>query len=79
MISTGTQFFLDFKPKLEVKSSSGTFTTQDFSYSGQFKRNNRHGNGLCRWNDGRVYDGEWKNDKMNGRGKLRLANGVLYD
>jgi hypothetical protein len=37
-------------------------------YEGEFKNDNRHGNGVNNWANGIKYDGEWKDGVRNGCG-----------
>ena len=54
----------DFKEgKVKFRYAIGTF-------EGCAKDGKRHGLGIIKYNDGRVYDGEWKAGKRDGRGKL---------
>ena len=42
-------------------------------YMGELIDNKRDGQGVCRWEDGNVYDGEWREDKRHGRGKFLIG------
>jgi hypothetical protein len=47
-------------------------------YTGQFKNNVRHGQGILKYPNGDVYDGMWKNNQMYGNGILTYANGDYF-
>lgn len=47
-------------------------------YIGQFKNNQRHGQGILKYPNGDVYDGTWKNNQMNGNGILTYSNGDYF-
>jgi hypothetical protein len=38
----------------------------------------KHGYGIYRWADGRVYYGEWKKNKSEGHGYMRWPNGDYF-
>jgi len=42
-------------------------------YMGELIDKKRDGQGVCRWEDGNVYDGEWREDKRHGRGKFLIG------
>lgn len=45
-------------------------------YTGKFDRNEqKSGEGVCLYADGRKYSGTWQNDKFNGQGELTWPNG----
>ena len=49
-------------------------------YTGDWNdKNERHGTGMQKWNDGAMYEGYWRNDKANGKGRLIHANGDVYE
>jgi hypothetical protein len=40
---------------------------------------NRHGQGICYFQNGDVYFGEWKNDVFNGKGTYIFSSGERYE
>ena len=48
-----------------------------FKYVGEYKNNERHGNGTETLANGAKYVGEWKNGNMHGQGTYTLANGTI--
>lgn len=45
------------------------------SYVGEFKEDEREGDGIFTWVDGKQYDGPWVNNKQEGIAMLKLPNG----
>ena len=39
-------------------------------YTGQFKAGKRHGQGECKYGNGKIYTGEWKDGENHGKGKM---------
>jgi hypothetical protein len=57
----------------------GTFTyTNGSKYVGEWKDNDKHGQGTSTWADGNKYVGEWKDDKRHGQGTLTYGSGNIY-
>ena len=48
-------------------------------YSGEWKYNQKDGQGIFRWENGMSYEGQWKEDKRNGRGKFTWPNKQVFD
>ena len=48
-------------------------------YEGQWKDNERNGQGIMRFADGEVYVGTWKDGKMHGYGTYTFENGDVYE
>ena len=46
-------------------------------YVGQFKDEEKHGEGTLTFASGAKYVGQWKDDKMHGLGKYTFANGTV--
>lgn len=44
---------------------SGTMVNK---YEGDFQDDKRHGHGVFRWKDGKIYDGQWERGKQHGIG-----------
>ena len=44
-------------------------------YEGDYKKNERHGNGKYLYANGDIYQGNWKDNRFSGRGKFINANG----
>ena len=53
--------------------------SQGDTYEGEFKGNNRHGNGKYTWANGDVYNGEWKDNRMNGVGRKDMMDGSFVE
>ena len=47
-------------------------------YRGELAEGLRHGQGICVYEIGRVYEGQWVDDKRNGKGYERFSNGNQY-
>ena len=57
----------------------GTYTwSNGEKYVGEWKDNERHGQGTLTWSDGDKYVGEWKDDKRSGQGTNTWASGSKY-
>lgn len=50
----------------------------DIEYTGSFKEDLKHGNGICTLPNGCTYIGEWNNDYMCGIGKMIYKSGDEY-
>lgn len=55
----------------EIKWSNGNY------YLGEFKNDERHGNGEMRWIDESTYIGEWSKGKRHGWGTMKKPEGAL--
>ena len=44
---------------------------------GDFSLDKRHGYGIFKWADGKIYEGNWKNGKMNGEGKITFPSKLI--
>ena len=44
-------------------------------YRGELVEGNRHGQGICVYEIGRIYEGDWLADKRDGKGYERFSNG----
>jgi len=49
------------------------------SYTGNFDKGLRNGNGVGYYSNGNIYEGEWVNDKKHGHGKYIFKNGDIYE
>ncbi|KAJ1494970.1 hypothetical protein T484DRAFT_1764231 [Baffinella frigidus] len=49
------------------------------SYSGNFTRGRRHGQGCLRGEDGSEYEGEWSEHAREGQGTQTYAGGDRYE
>ncbi|KAJ4459895.1 putative phosphatidylinositol-4-phosphate 5-kinase [Paratrimastix pyriformis] len=47
-------------------------------YEGDWFEGHKHGQGECRFPDGKQYKGDWQLDQMNGRGEIEYPNGNRY-
>ncbi|MCQ2818890.1 MAG: hypothetical protein MJ252_16615 [archaeon] len=48
-------------------------------YTGDWKNNQKEGQGIYFYKDGSCYDGEWKNSKRNGKGLMFYKNKDIYE
>jgi len=48
-------------------------------YKGEYRDDNRHGQGVMTWEDGGIYEGQWENDREHGKGRMTYLNGDVYD
>jgi hypothetical protein len=64
-----------------VKQGSGRmeYASSGIVYEGEWRDNQRHGNGCLTWPTGDVYEGEWRHDCRHGHGTLRWANGDVFE
>jgi hypothetical protein len=46
-------------------------------YEGSFDNNRRHGEGTCKFADGRIYKGDWIKDVPLGKGILKTNIGIF--
>ena len=51
---------------------------RNYEYQGQWKDNQRHGNGRCYFYNGDLYEGEWVKGKRQGKGTAFLQTGERY-
>ena len=47
-------------------------------YEGDFRYNERHGNGKYIYTNGNIYEGDWIEDKRHGKGKTTYPSGIVY-
>lgn len=57
----------------------GEYMSKAFQYQGEFKENQKHGNGVYVWENGDRYEGEFADDRPNGKGKWSFASGDTYE
>lgn len=76
-LSNGDKYLGEIQ--LDMKHGSGVYNTQDWEYTGEWKHNKRHGNGLWKYTNGTIYDGDWKDDYRHGHGKQRFPDGTMID
>ena len=55
------------------------FLQEGHEYEGQFYKNQLHGIGIFKWNNGDEYKGEMQDGKMHGMGKYTFKNGLIYE
>lgn len=68
----------------EGKKMKPYFTEKTDSEKAVYRGNldasgNRHGQGICYFQNGDVYFGEWNNDVFNGKGTYIFASGERYE
>jgi hypothetical protein len=51
---------------------------KDSLYRGEIADKQRHGLGVCVYENGRIYEGSWVYDKRHGKGYERFSNGNQY-
>ena len=58
-------------------NGTGTYIYENGNarYKGMFKNEMPHGNGICEYSNGEVYEGEWAEGSFDGVGVLLLQNG----
>ncbi|KAL3903994.1 MAG: hypothetical protein SGARI_005131, partial [Bacillariaceae sp.] len=61
------------KDLLDPYGDKGTYTGV-----GGYRFDQRHGKGIYKWHDGRIYDGEFLEDKRHGKGKFIWPDGAVY-
>jgi hypothetical protein len=62
----------------DVPHGAGKYVSRYETYSGEWHKSQRHGQGECRYEDGAVYTGQWKHDEITSNGTMRYANGDEY-
>lgn len=50
-----------------------------YTFYGQYYHNQRHGYGIIKYNDGKVYIGIWAHDQYHGYGKLIEDDGTVIE
>ena len=58
-----------------MRHGNGKFTTEEFTYIGQWQLDLKHGRGKMICNNGEVIVGTWIKDKMNGVCSVTDKNG----
>lgn len=48
-----------------------------FDFVGDFLGDKKHGFGVYKWADGRIYEGMWENGKQHGEGKYKQKDGSI--
>ena len=65
--------------KGDCVNGQGTFSSEEMSYSGDWKDGKAHGQGLYEnKKSGLIYKGDWKNSKFDGSGTLISIKGDEY-
>ena len=62
----------------EFHNCFGSFTTESGKYIGEWKDNQRHGQGKTTLANGEKYEGEWKGDERHGLGTSTFPSGDKY-
>lgn len=67
--------------KSYMRDGKGNFKTKNNNeiYVGEWKEDQKEGEGELTFKDGTKYIGEFKNDKFNGKGKMQWKDGIYYD
>lgn len=62
-----------------LRHGSGVWTSDSEQYSGQWRGDQRDGQGRQTWQDGRVYEGQFRNGKFHGMGRMEwhMPNGLM--
>lgn len=50
----------------------------EMGYTGEWQGDNKHGQGVFRWDNGMSYEGEWANNKRNGIGTFTWPNKQVF-
>jgi hypothetical protein len=64
--------------ELKTKPNFAVKRYKDSYYRGEIEAKQRHGLGICIYENSRVYEGSWVNDKRHGKGYERFSNGNQY-
>lgn len=75
LLGHSTLIFIYQMPLLQGVSSSNV----RWMYSGESINNERHGFGVCHWENGDRYEGSWANNKTHGYGIYVQGDGARYD
>jgi len=61
------------------RNGRGVWKSASEEYSGQWKDDQRDGQGRQTWHDGRIYEGQFKAGKFHGQGKMEwhMPNGLM--
>ena len=57
----------------------GKFTTEAFTYEGEFSEDLFNGKGVLKYADGSYYEGEFRKGQICGKGEMLFSNGSKYD
>lgn len=57
----------------------GTWTSDAWTYEGEWQADEIHGHGKQQWKDGRVFEGQFCQGRFSGYGRMRWPNGSTYD
>jgi hypothetical protein len=60
------------------RHGKGEYTTDDFSYQGDFEEDLFHGHGTLAWQNGEAYGGEFAKGDINGQGEMAFLDGSRY-
>lgn len=61
--------------KLKTAEQFAIKKYKDSLFRGEIVDKQRHGLGVCTYDNGRVYEGSWLMDKRHGKGYERFSNG----
>ena len=62
-----------------MRDGKGKYITNNYKYDGDWKEDQKGGDGSLTFKDGTKYIGEFKKDKFNGKGKMEWKDGYYYD
>lgn len=65
-----------YKENIIVNSIPPFSSEPNFTYTGEWLNDKRHGHGILE-NDDLIYDGNWQNDQINGYGKIKIKSNAL--
>jgi len=62
-----------------LRHGDGVWTSDSERFSGQWRLDQRDGQGRQAWQDGRVYEGQFHNGKFHGQGRMEwhMPNGLM--
>lgn len=61
-----------------LRDGKGKFMSENETYEGEWKEDQRNGQGILNFKDGTKYEGGFKNNQFNGRGKMEWKDGFYY-
>eukprot|EP00199_Chlamydomonas_sp_CCMP681_P003248 CAMPEP_0119102434 /NCGR_PEP_ID=MMETSP1180-20130426/1187_1 /TAXON_ID=3052 ORGANISM="Chlamydomonas cf sp, Strain CCMP681" /NCGR_SAMPLE_ID=MMETSP1180 /ASSEMBLY_ACC=CAM_ASM_000741 /LENGTH=160 /DNA_ID=CAMNT_0007086727 /DNA_START=66 /DNA_END=545 /DNA_ORIENTATION=+ len=67
------------EPLKRVRQGKGTYTEGDYSYTGDFEKDEIQGVGRFTYASGTYYEGEWFGGGYHGHGKYMWTDGRSYD
>ena len=65
--------------RVRFRHGRGKLVTGDYTYEGDFERDEMHGSGVFTFASGVRYDGQWSHNAYEGRGTYVWADGTSYE